>query len=128
MAFVAAINMITALIIMILERTSMIGILKALGASNWAVRRIFIYNSMGLIGLGLFLGNFLAISLLLLQDKFHIIKLSEQSYYVPVVPVYFSWNHIFWINFGAFVFCTLAMLLPSIIVSRTMPVKAIRFE
>jgi lipoprotein-releasing system permease protein len=128
MAFVAAINMITALIIMILERTSMIGILKALGASDWTVRRIFLYNSMVLIGLGLLFGNFLAISLLLVQEKFHVIKLAEQSYYVPVVPVYFSWPHIIYINIGAFIFCTFAMLFPSILVSRTKPVKAIRFE
>jgi lipoprotein-releasing system permease protein len=128
MAFVAAINMVTALIIMILERMSLIGILKALGATDWTVRRIFIYNSMYLIGFGLLLGNALAIGLLLLQKHFQIIKLAEESYYVSEVPVYFSWPHIFWINLGAFFFCTLAMLLPSLIVSRTRPVKAIRFE
>jgi lipoprotein-releasing system permease protein len=127
MALVAAINMITALIIMILERTQMIGILKALGARDWLLRKIFIYNAIRLIGFGLLMGNALAFFILFIQKYFHVLKLSQESYYVSQVPVYFDWSHILLINLGAFVFCTLAMLLPSYLVTRIRPVKAIRF-
>ncbi|RYD80614.1 MAG: ABC transporter permease [Sphingobacteriales bacterium] len=128
MALVAAINMVTALIIMILERTRMIGVFKALGATDWTLQKIFIYNAMRLIGVGLLIGNALAFGLLLLQKHFHIMKLSQESYYVAQVPVHFNWNHILLINLGAFIFCTLAMLVPSLLVTRIRPVKAIRFE
>lgn len=128
MAFVAAINMITALIIMILERTQMIGILKAIGASNWKLQKIFIYNAITLIGYGLLLGNVLALIVIMAQKYLHIIKLPQESYYVSEVPMHFSGTDIFLINLGAFIFCTLAMLLPSILVTRIKPIKAIRFE
>lgn len=128
MALVAAINMVTALIIMILERTQMIGIFKALGATDWTLQKIFILNAMRLIGLGILIGNAIAFTILLVQKYFHVIKLSEESYYVSEVPVHFDWNHVLYINLGAFVFCTIAMLIPSMLVTRIRPVKAIRFE
>ncbi|MFA4852253.1 MAG: FtsX-like permease family protein, partial [Bacteroidales bacterium] len=87
MILVAAINMISTLLILILERTNMIGILKALGAKNGSIRRIFLYTSANLIGKGLFWGNLIAISLCLLQKQFGIITLPQESYYVSSVPI-----------------------------------------
>jgi lipoprotein-releasing system permease protein len=128
MAVVATINMITALLIMILERTRMIGVMKALGSTNWSLQKIFLINGMMLIGLGLILGNTFGFGLLLIQKHFHLMKLPEESYYLSEVPVYFEWAHIILINAGAFVVCSIALLLPGILVSRIRPVKAIRFE
>jgi len=128
MTLVASINMITALLIMILERTQMIGILKALGITNSGVRKIFVFNAMRIIGLGILFGNAFAFATLLLQKYFHIIKLPKESYYLSEVPVFFDWQHIIAINAGAFVLCSLSMLLPSILAARILPVKALRFE
>src|SRR6185437_3532812 len=128
MAVVATINMVTALLIMILERTRMIGVLKALGAHNWKLQKIFLINGMRLILFGLAAGNAFAFGLLLIQKYFHVIKLPEESYYLSEAPVSFQWTHIIFINAGAFLVCALALLLPSILVSRIRPVKAIRFD
>jgi lipoprotein-releasing system permease protein len=128
MAIVAIINMTTALIIMIMERVQMVGVLKSLGATNWQIRKIFVYNAGWLILTGIIVGNAIAIGLMLAQQNFHLIKLSEESYYVSEAPVYFSWGRILLINGGIFLACFLAMLLPSFLVTRISPIKAIRFE
>ncbi|MDQ3073954.1 MAG: ABC transporter permease [Bacteroidota bacterium] len=128
MTLVAIINMITALLIMILERTQMIGLLKALGSYTGQLQQIFVYNAMILIAIGIVAGNFIAIGLLMLQKTLHLIKLPQESYYVSEVPVQFNWMHILVINIGAFIICSLAMYLPSLLISRIRPVKAIRFE
>ena len=128
MGLVAAINMVTALIIMILERTQMIGILKALGSSSWKIQQIFMYNAMSLIISGIVIGNLLSVGLLLIQKNFHVIKLDPKEYYLSEAPVYFSWTHIALVSGFSFLFCTVFMLLPSILVTRIRPVKAIRFE
>jgi lipoprotein-releasing system permease protein len=128
MAVVATINMVTALLIMILERTQMIGIMKALGSRNWQLQKIFLINGMLLILLGLILGNAFGFGLMMIQKSSHLMKLSEESYYVSEVPVFFKWSHIIFINISAFIVCALALFLPAILVSRIRPVKAIRFE
>lgn len=128
MTAVAAINMITALLIMILERTKMIGVMKVLGASNWRVQKIFVINSMILISLGILIGNGLGFGLLLIQKHWHVIKLAQESYYLSEVPVQFDWLRIGVINLGAFLLCTIAMFLPNLFVTRIRPVKALRFE
>lgn len=128
MALVAAINMITALLIMILERTQFIGLLKALGARNGSVMRTFIISAGFLIGIGIFWGNVLGLSVIFIQDTFGLIKLSETSYYLSVVPVYYEWGLFLAVNIGAFIFCALAMVLPAILVSTVNPVKALRFD
>lgn len=125
---VAAINMITALLVLILERSKMIGILKVLGARNWQVQRIFVINASLIILGGMLAGNVLAFSLLLAQQHFHILQLSAESYYLSNVPVQFRWWSIALINIGAFVFCSLAMFLPSLFVLWIRPVKVLRFE
>lgn len=128
MVIVAIINMITALMILILERTNMIGILKALGTTNWSIRQIFLYYAAYIIILGLFWGNFIGISLCLLQDKFEFIKLSEENYYLSTAPIALHFWPIFLLNLGTLVVTLLFLVLPSYLVTNISPVKAIRFK
>ncbi|NGX85233.1 FtsX-like permease family protein [Aequorivita sp. KMM 9714] len=128
MILVAGINMITALLVLILERTQMIGILKALGSSDWSVRKVFLYNAMYLIGVGLFWGNVIGIGLLLIQKYGKIFKLNPDTYYVNEAPVYLSLDYILILNAGTFLLCLIMLLIPSFIISKISPVKAIRFE
>ncbi len=128
MILVAGINMITALLVLILERTQMIGILKALGSSDSSVRKIFLYNAMYLIGVGLFWGNLIGIGLLLLQKYGKIFPLDPNTYYVSEAPVYLSWDYILLMNAGTFVLCLLMLLIAAILITKISPVKAIRFE
>ena len=128
MLIVAVINMISALLIMILERTSMIGLLKALGESNWGIRKIFLYNAFYLIVLGLLLGNILGLGLGYLQQETHFFKLDEASYYMSFVPVYFEWTDILMINSGTIIVCLLVLLIPSMLVSKISPIRALIFK
>jgi lipoprotein-releasing system permease protein len=128
MILVATINMVVALLVLILERTQMIGILKALGANNWSVRKIFLYNAFYLIVRGLFWGNLIGISLLLLQQHFGIIKLNPENYYVNQAPVYINLVYILVLNLLTVTVCFLVLLIPSYIITKISPVKAIRFD
>jgi len=128
MLFVAVINMTSALLILILERTNMIGLIKAMGATNWLVIRIFLLNAAWLIGQGLLIGNVIGISLSLLQQHFHIIPLNQESYYVAYIPVHLDWFQVIGVNILTLVVCMLVLLLPSLIITRITPVKAIRFS
>lgn len=128
MILVATINMVVALLVLILERTQMIGILKALGASNWSVRKIFLYNAFYLIVRGLFWGNLIGISLLLLQQYFGIITLNPENYYVNQAPVYINLGYILLLNLLTITVCILVLLIPSYIITKISPVKAIRFD
>ncbi|MBF8151335.1 ABC transporter permease [Winogradskyella sp. F6397] len=128
MIIVAGINMITALLVLILERTSMIGILKALGSSNWTIRKVFLYNASYLIGLGLLWGNAIGLGLLFAQKYFKLFPLNPDTYYVNNAPVYISWDYIFILNIGTFIACLLMLLIPSVIISKISPVKAIQFD
>ncbi len=128
MILVASINMITALLVLILERTQMIGILKAIGSSDKLVRKIFIYNAMYLIIKGLIWGNLIGIGLLLIQKQFKLIKLDPSIYYVTEAPVYLDIGYILGLNLGVFLLCLIMLLVPSFIISKISPVKAIRFE
>jgi lipoprotein-releasing system permease protein len=128
MILVATINMVVALLVLILERTQMIGILKALGANNWSVRKIFLYNASYLILRGLFWGNLIGIAILLLQKYFGIIKLNPENYYVDQAPVYLNWGYIALLNGLTVSICFLVLLIPSYIITKISPVKAIRFD
>ena len=128
MVIVGGVNMITAILVLILERTPMIGMLKALGASNWTIRKIFLYNAVYLIGLGLLWGNLIGISLLLIQYFFSPLKLDPSIYYVSEVPIYLHLGYIIIVNIGILITCLLMLLVPSYIVSRISPIKAIKFE
>jgi lipoprotein-releasing system permease protein len=128
MALVAAINMISALLILILERTNMIGILKSLGMANAAVRKIFLFNGSYLIGRGLLWGNIAGITICLLQKYFNLIPLDENTYYLSSIPINFNMLHILLLNAGTFALCFIMLIIPSYIITFITPVKAMRFS
>ena len=128
MIFVATINMVVALLVLILERTQMIGILKALGGNNWSIRKIFLYNALYLIGKGLFWGNVIGIGILLVQKHFGIVKLNPENYYVNQAPVYIGIENILLLNLLTVVICFLILLIPSYIITKISPIKAIRYN
>ncbi|MGB0979022.1 MAG: ABC transporter permease [Croceimicrobium sp.] len=125
---VATINMSIALLILIMERTTMIGLLKALGASNPSIQKIFLLNATYLIGKGLLWGNAIGIGLALVQDHFGLIKLDPSTYYVSAVSIDLNFWHILSINAVTLIICLLCLLIPSFLVSRVRPTKAIRFD
>lgn len=127
MVLVAIINMASALLIIILERTNMIGVLKALGTSNGQMRRIFLIDAAYILGVGIVLGDLLGIGLALAQKKWGLARLPIESYYVDKVPIDLSFGPILALNIGVLLVCVLAMVLPSMYVSRIAPAKAIRF-
>lgn len=128
MIIVATINMVVALLVLILERTQMIGILKALGANNWSVRKIFLYNASYLIVRGLFWGNLIGVAILLIQKYFGVIQLNPENYYVDQAPVYLNLGYIVLLNLLTICVCFLVLLIPSYIITKISPVKAIRFD
>ncbi|GAA4292293.1 ABC transporter permease [Aestuariibaculum suncheonense] len=128
MILVAGINMITALLVLILERTQMIGILKALGSNNWSIRKLFLYNASYLILLGLFWGNLIGLGLLFAQKYLKLFPLDPSVYYVTEAPVYINFGYIVALNIGTLLLCLFMLLVPSYIITKISPVKAIRFE
>ncbi|HCI58256.1 MAG TPA: ABC transporter permease [Bacteroidetes bacterium] len=128
MILVAGINMVSTLLIILLDNTTTIGLLKAIGAGNSGIRKIFLMVSSGIVGIGLIAGNVAGLLLCWMQYRFHLVSLPQESYYVPYVPVNLSVTNILLINAGTLVVCILVMLIPSMIVSRISPVKALRYE
>jgi len=128
MLAVAVINMISALLIMILERTSMIGMMKAMGATNLAIQEIFMINAFYLIGFGMILGNLLGLGVCILQDKTYVFKLDQASYYMKFVPISINWVDVVLLNAGTLFICLVVLIIPSMLVTRISPVKAIRFK
>ena len=128
MLSVAGFTMISGLLIIILERTNMIGILKALGQNNNSIRKIFLYVSFFLIGKGMLWGNIIGISLCLLQSHFHIIQLDPSIYYLDAVPIDLSLFSLFLLNIGTLAASMLMMLGPSYLITKIDPAKSIRFE
>ena len=127
MILIAGINMITALLVLILERVQMVGILKALGSANWSIRKIFLYNASYLILKGLFWGNLIGITLLLIQKYFKVISLNPETYSVATVPVDISFIAIFLLNLGTLLLCFLMLIIPSYIITKIQPSKSIKF-
>lgn len=128
MLAVAIINMITALMVLLLEHTSLIGILKALGESNKQIRHIFLYYAAVITMTGMFWGNLIGLGFCFLEDKFHLIHLNEADYYLSYAPVKFNWFAIVGVNVGTLVITVLFLLLPALWISTIAPVKAIRFR
>ena len=128
MIVVSTINMIVALLVLILERTQMVGMLKAVGAPNWSIRKIFLYNAAFLVVKGLIWGNVISIGLLLIQKYFGIIKLPPENYYVTVAPVSINVPFILAVNIGTILICLLLLLVPSYIITKISPVKVLRYE
>jgi len=128
MVVVAVINMISALLISILERSPMIGMLKALGMRNGKIRTVFLYNSLYLIGYGLVLGNLIAIGLYFFQTSTHFFKLDPSIYYVSFVPMEISWMTVLWLNISLIGIALLTLFIPSMLISRISPIKTIQFK
>jgi len=127
MILIAGINMITALLVLILERIQMIGILKAMGSSNGSIRKIFLYNASYLILKGLFWGNIIGLSIIGTQHFFKIITLNPETYYVATMPVHISISAILALNIGTLVLCFSMLLIPSYIITKIEPSKSIKF-
>lgn len=129
MVIVGGINMITALLVLILERTQMIGVLKALGAADWSIRKVFLYNAAYLICIGLFWGNIIGLGIIWFQHRFRFFKFpNSEEYYIDYIPVQISGLSIIAVNIGVLLLCLLMLLLPSYIITKITPVKAIKFE
>lgn len=128
MILIAGINMVTALLVLILERIQMIGILKALGSTNWGIQKIFLYNASYLVLQGLLFGNIIGIGLLLCQKFFKVITLNPETYYVSTVPVEINIGYLLALNVGTLLICLLMLLIPSMIVSKISPTKSIKFQ
>ena len=128
MLSVAGFNMISGLLILILERTNMIGILKSLGSTDWSVRKIFLYHSFFLIGKGMLWGNVIGLSLCAIQHFTGIIPLDAEAYYVATVPIAFNWLYILMLNVGTLIASILMMIGPSYLITKITPAKIIRYE
>ena len=128
MLAVAGFIMISGLLILILERTSMIGILKSLGMANWSVRKIFLYHSSFLIVKGMIWGNLIGLTICALQYYFKIIPLAPESYYTATVPIAFNWWYFLLLNIGTMFASILILIGPSYLITRILPAKIIRYE
>jgi lipoprotein-releasing system permease protein len=128
MILVGTINMISALLIIILERTAMIGIFKAMGAANWTIQQIFLYNAGYLIGIGLILGNVFGLGISIFQNQTHFFTLDESSYYMKFIPIQLQFWDIVLLNAGTLIICLLVMIIPSTLVTKISPIRAIRFK
>ena len=128
MVLVAGFNMVSSLLVIILERTQMIGILKAMGARNWSIRKVFLYFSVLLILKALMWGNILGIGICLIQQYTHVLKLDPSSYYLEYVPINLTILQLVLLNAGTIVVTILMLLLPSYFITKISPEKTIRFE
>jgi lipoprotein-releasing system permease protein len=128
MVMVASFNMVSGLLVLILERASMIGVLKAMGSPGWSIRKIFVYLSVFLTGRGMLWGNIIGIIIVFLQNWFHIIQLDPATYYVEYVPMNFSIVHLLLLNAGTIVITSFMLIIPSWFISKISPDKTIRFD
>ncbi|MEO7309049.1 MAG: FtsX-like permease family protein [Chitinophagaceae bacterium] len=128
MAVVAIINLITCLLILVLERTTMVGLLQSLGAGNRSIQKIFLMYASYISVAGIALGSILGLGLCWAEDRFHFLPMDEATYYVSYAPVYFNWLQIGIVLAGTALVCFLALIVPSFLVSRITPVKALRFQ
>ncbi len=128
MVAVCCFTMISGLLILIMEKTNTIGILKAVGATNVMMRQIFLHYGVFIIGRGLVLGNALGLLLCYVQWQWHVVKLDASSYYVDHVPIEFNWLAIGVLSAATVVICTLILVVPTVVVSHIKPIKALKFE
>lgn len=128
MLAVAVISMITAILVLMIERTAMIGTFKSFGSSNFILTQVFMMLAGKLALWGIFWGNLVAFGFIMAQQKFHLITLPQESYYMKYVPVEIDWALVLPINIGTLVVCIVFMLLPSLIINRISPLAALRFK
>lgn len=125
---IAVLNLITCLLILVLERTRMVGILKAVGAKDFTVQKIFLYHGIIITAIGLLLGNLLGLAICWIQQRYGLIKLPEDAYYISQAAVNVVWWQVAMIDIGTLLICFLILLIPTIIVKKIQPVKAIQFR
>ncbi|WP_258098398.1 ABC transporter permease [Marinoscillum pacificum] len=125
---VASFNMVSILLILIMERTQMVGVLKSLGASNGLIRRIFFFNGFHLILRGLFWGNLISLGFCWVQMQFELIPLDPENYYMNHVPILFDFGAVLWINAFVILITAVTLFIPLGVISRIKPIKAIRFD
>ena len=128
MILVGGINMITALLVTVLEKTQIVGILKTLGSSNKSIKTIFLINGVYLISIGLVIGNFIAIGLIQLQNYTGLIKLDPNTYYVTELPFDFDLISIIILNISVLFFCFLMLIVPSFVISKISPSESIKIK
>ena len=128
MIIVAVVNMISGLIILILDRTQTIGLLKAIGADNQMVKKVFLNQALYLIIKGMLIGNLLAIALIFIQDHFQLLKLNQASYFIDYVPVNLTVPIVLFTNLGSLLMIFIAMYMPVLIILRIDPVKTLRYN
>ena len=128
MILIGIINMGSALLVLILIRTNFIGLLKSMGATNWSIRKIFLIQAANLIGRGMIWGNVIGVGICLTQHYFGVIKLNPEVYYLSQVPIQLNVSHWILLNVGTLVVCLSALLIPSVVIARITPVKAIKFN
>ena len=128
MTGVAGFTMISGLLIIILERTNMIGVLKAMGTCNLQIRKIFLLFGVFLIGKGMLYGNIIGLFVCFLQSQLHLFRLDPTIYYIDSVPIEFHFQYFILLNVATFAVSVLMLIAPSYLITRIHPVKAIRFE
>jgi lipoprotein-releasing system permease protein len=128
MIIIASFNFITCLIILVLERVRMIGTLKALGATDWTIQKIFLQHSILITFSGIILGVLVAVTLLWLQQKTGFVHLDEDAYYMQTAVVKLDWLQVSWVTLGTLLISVLVLLIPSFLVKKIQPIKAMRFS
>jgi len=128
MVAIAVLNLITCLLILVLERTRMVGVLKAIGAANFTIQKIFLYHGAIITVTGIVFGNLLGFLVGWLQQKYGFITLPEEAYYISKAEINIVWWQVLAVNIGTFVVCFLVLLIPTVIIKRIQPVKAIQFR
>lgn len=125
---VVCVNMISVVLILVMERTQMVGLLKAMGAKDSMIRSVFVYQGINLIARGLLFGNLLGLGLCFLQDQFKLVKLNAHDYYMSYVPIEWDWTAVILLNVLIFVIVSVVLIIPTAITARINPIKAIRFD
>ena len=128
MVMVCSINIISVLLVLILERTNMIGILKSIGADNSSIRSVFLIIVSYIIFLGMLIGNLVGLGLLFAQKKLSLVKLDPEIYYTSQVPVYLSLDYVLILNLFTFLVCLFSIVIPSFLISKISPIDSIKFR